>query len=381
MTVSSLINTQFNVWKLLVWLLLITSNAFASNTSIKSEFEKMYVDIENTGIELIVAGYVPGQIHTALGHTAIRFVRFNEPAQKDLVVSFGPYTNQEPVDIYKAISGQYPTEIRVLSLHQFQLQSNQTMSTSRTVISATSETRKKIVQTILKFLDDPNRYGNYSAFNNCQSILVKILLEAGVPLFLKEQYGDDIPYYSHGFLQNNLATILPKLTASTLSSVVFKIKNFTGEKQIDNLRGIFIDKFQQALQKLSNEELYFLYSGNYFNFRDKPYVDAMIWELRRRPIQKIAFDFSGIKAAPARFYKLPFDCGDRQAVYKDAVKTWSIKSLRRSSLIANSSLESFVLDTHRNPTSQFNSLATGPQADMIRCLSSIFANNLEDKNL
>lgn len=143
------------------------------------------------GVEILLAQDSSSSMNTRFGHSMIRLVDEDEIWSNDLVFSFGyEVVESDPAasklsEIFGAISGNYQLKMNIMTLgeawNRYELSEQRNLS--RVILATNSQIRKKIVETLMSWSERPELLGNYSLLgNNCVSILIDLLKNAGVPL-------------------------------------------------------------------------------------------------------------------------------------------------------------------------------------------------------
>jgi hypothetical protein len=210
---------------------LIKTNLWASFTDAQflAEQKNFARDIHEhiddiDGIEIIVAGGDKTRFYSRFGHGLLRLKRKNGQFQNDYLISFLANQDESKIEYIDGITGKYGvfpyTDTFGKFWNEYTLNENRPLY--RYIISTNSEKRKKIIQTLLNWIENPAIIGSYTFLNNnCAGIVVNLLIESGFsyPIGMKTR----IPTNLGDYLNAGWISPYPALVMQNFNDVKNKL--------------------------------------------------------------------------------------------------------------------------------------------------------------
>lgn len=169
------VSSEYHVWKKQHEELLVT------NKSYQAAVLGPGFNFDHLELILVSAGE---KYYSRWGHLMLRFAGSGESQeQEDLVLSFLADFNDFPVDNMKASIGQYVVmpKINTLAHYRQEYEKGEGRTMTFYKVTATNEQKRKLLEVLRKWIQEPVLPGGYSFFyNNCVSLMTKLFLESNL---------------------------------------------------------------------------------------------------------------------------------------------------------------------------------------------------------
>lgn len=332
---------------------------------------------EKLGIELLVGGPSVGRPEGALGHLAIRIVDHDlqSPLMDPVFEVNGIYTSQT-AQIWPGLTGKYPLALKSGSYLEFltRYQTGVARVVERIIIPTNPEIRKKILSELFRFATiGPRKEGYRFHSNNCMTVIMDILQEAGLDVDRIGKLDGAIPIRAKIFTNRSLVSPYPTINTASNQESFYFIKNNLKERYKVSIDFASFEQLKEVTANLSAGQLYSLYTSDELN----PWpnlVSAVSFNLKqlkaKSPEDLEASKISNSEHLPEPFYNSDFECGSHSEIRSNLEKFWTTKEIHRYTSRQKSKLEEFRLQQRRDASYSRTNLV--PSSSIIDCLAELY---------
>jgi hypothetical protein len=173
------------------------------------------------GIEAIVAAQSNGAFYSRFGHAMLRLVKADGNFATDPVLSLEADVPANQVDAVKGLDGAYRVvpDLETFGNRWLDYVSVEERPLQRIIIPTTPAMRARLLETLVKWINDPSAAGNYTFLrNNCVGALSKLFEESGFPS-PPGRINPIIPTNLNGWLSASLLSLYPTLEMDSPKSL------------------------------------------------------------------------------------------------------------------------------------------------------------------
>lgn len=236
------------------------------------------------GVEIIIADKAES-FASRFGHGMLRLVDDDNTWVNDAVVSFSALSYDEKYSIRRSLFGGYTILPQVMTMYEYwnMYTNSEERDLKRFVINLPKKELDQFLNTLFKYLKDPEQLDNYTFLsNNCIGVITKIFVEAGVT---KSKKTSKVPTNIGRWIEKNEFSLYPEFVMKNYASVKAKAETLNISKM----------PVEELIKHFTLPELNYLYLNN--NELEEEKIDFLAALLKEQFNLDEAFSFNRISSS------------------------------------------------------------------------------------